>query len=52
MAICIECKNELPAEAITNVAKGDIIECPACGITLEVLSAEGDLELEVADEGK
>lgn len=50
--ICPECKNSLDIASNTLAAE-QIIECPMCGITLQVKIAEGsNVQLEVVDEGK
>jgi alpha-aminoadipate carrier protein LysW len=38
MALCIECEAEIPLDAATEV--GEIIQCPDCGLDLEVLSVQ------------
>ena len=36
MALCTECEAEITLEATTEI--GEIIQCPDCGMDLEVLS--------------
>jgi alpha-aminoadipate/glutamate carrier protein LysW len=38
MALCTECEAEVPLETSTEV--GEIIQCPDCGLDLEVISLE------------
>jgi alpha-aminoadipate carrier protein LysW len=38
MALCTECEAEIPLETTTEV--GEIIQCPDCGLDLEVISLE------------
>jgi alpha-aminoadipate carrier protein LysW len=38
MALCTECEAEIPLDATTEV--GEIIQCPDCGLDLEVLSVQ------------
>ena len=38
MALCVECEAEIPLDASTEV--GEIIQCPDCGLDLEVLSVQ------------
>jgi alpha-aminoadipate carrier protein LysW len=38
MALCTECEAEIPLGASTEV--GEIIQCPDCGLDLEVISLE------------
>lgn len=53
MAVCIECKNELDQAVVENASQGDVIECQACGITLEVTKKDDEgVAFEIADEGK
>lgn len=48
---CPECKNEIPLEKEYKV--DDVIECPFCGIELEVVSKDGDeLNTEIIEEEK
>jgi lysine biosynthesis protein LysW len=49
---CPECKNQIPLEKEYNI--GDVIECPFCGIELEVLEkdANGNLKVEIIEEEK
>ncbi|HLI52202.1 MAG TPA: lysine biosynthesis protein LysW [Thermomicrobiaceae bacterium] len=37
MAICPECEGELTLNAVET---GEIVQCPDCGVELEVLSAD------------
>lgn len=51
---CPECGNEITLEAREYVV-GDIIECPTCGTTLEVVavdSATKSVEVEIIEEEK
>lgn len=49
---CPECKNDIKLEKDYNVS--DVIECPFCGIELEVASKgeDGKLEVEIIEEEK
>lgn len=49
---CPECKNMIPIEAGHEVE--DVIECPMCGIELEVVGKddEGNLKVEIIEEEK
>lgn len=49
---CPECKNDITFEKEYKLA--DVIECPFCGIELEVteVSKEGDLKVEIIEEEK
>jgi alpha-aminoadipate carrier protein LysW len=38
MALCTECEAEITLESSTEV--GEIIQCPDCGLDLEVISVE------------
>ncbi len=38
MALCTECEAEIPLAETTEV--GEIIQCPDCGLDLEVISLE------------
>jgi alpha-aminoadipate carrier protein LysW len=38
MALCTECEAEIPLGSSTEV--GEIIQCPDCGLDLEVISLE------------
>lgn len=44
MAICPQCEAEIN---MFDVEKGDIVNCPECGIELEVIS-DVPLELDIA----
>lgn len=50
--ICPECKNEIKLEKEYSV--GDVIECPFCGIELEVTNKkeDGSIEVEIIEEEK
>jgi len=50
--ICPECKNEINLEK--EYAVDDVIECPFCGIELEVIEIDsnGDLKVEIIEEEK
>ena len=52
--ICPECKNNVDMAEYSNAAVGHIIECPTCGITLEIteISPAGEVATEVVDEMK
>lgn len=45
--ICMECEGDVVVQA--NVIVGEIIECPECGVELEVISVN-PLTLELAPE--
>lgn len=49
---CPECKNQIELEKEYKV--GDVIECPFCGIELEVMKVkdDGELEVEIIEEEK
>ncbi len=49
---CPECKNQIPLEKEYN--EGDVIECPFCGIELEVVGKgeDGELKVEIIEEEK
>jgi len=49
---CPECKNDIKLEKEYEV--GDVIECPFCGIELEVTTKKDDgaLEVEIIEEEK
>jgi len=50
--ICPECKNDIKLEKDYEV--DDVIECPFCGIELEVAGKEkdGSLKVEIIEEEK
>ncbi|MBI5134465.1 MAG: hypothetical protein HZA81_03730 [Candidatus Taylorbacteria bacterium] len=51
--VCPECKNDIDVSKHPKITKGYVIECPLCGIVLEVVSLDGDkVALEIVDEGK
>jgi Zn ribbon nucleic-acid-binding protein len=51
--VCPECKNDVDLSAYKDVAKGQIVECDHCGMTLEITNTEGpELLSEIVDEGK
>ena len=51
--VCPECKNDIDLSVYKDVAKGQIIECNHCGITIEIIETAGQiLEAEIVDEGK
>jgi Zn ribbon nucleic-acid-binding protein len=51
--ICPECKNIVDTSAFLNLAKGEVVECNRCGITLMVTDiANGSIHVEVVDEMK
>lgn len=49
---CPECKNDIKLEKEYQLS--DVIECPFCGIELEVMGKEGDdsLKVEIIEEEK
>lgn len=50
--ICPECKNTIDTAART-ILQDQVIECPMCGISLLVVEKnEGNIVVEVTDEGK
>ncbi len=50
---CLECKNPVDLTSYPDLDIGHVIECEMCGITLEVISIDGDkVKAEVVDEGK
>ncbi|MDZ7260712.1 MAG: lysine biosynthesis protein LysW [candidate division KSB1 bacterium] len=46
MATCVQCDAEIK---LTDVEKGEIIQCPECGVDLEVINLS-PLELDLAPE--
>lgn len=46
---CPECKNQFDVEA--EVKEGDVVECPFCGIELEVMKKDenGEVEVEIIE---
>jgi lysine biosynthesis protein LysW len=51
--ICPECKNDIDLSVHPKAAVGYIVECPTCGIVLEIRSLDGaEAKLEIVDEGK
>lgn len=51
--ICPECKNDIDVSKHPSLAVGYVIECPTCGIVLEVRKMEGGVvTTEIVDEGK
>jgi predicted Zn finger-like uncharacterized protein len=51
--ICPECKNQIDLSKHQNLALGFVVECPTCGIVLEVRKIEnGVVTTEIVDEGK
>ena len=51
--VCPECKNEIDISLHPTIAVGYVIECPTCGIVLEVRSMDGnEVKTEIVDEGK
>jgi endogenous inhibitor of DNA gyrase (YacG/DUF329 family) len=52
--ICPECKNNVDMAEYPKAAVGHIIECPTCGITLEIteISPASEVITEVVDEMK
>jgi len=50
---CPECKNEVDLAAYSQVQPNQIVECQMCGMTLLVMSIDGDVvNVEIVDEGK
>ena len=51
---CPECKNDVNLDAYQPIKPEQTIECNHCGIMLMVLdvSPEGDIKVEITDEGK
>ncbi len=50
---CPECKNDVDLSIYPNLAKGNVIECDKCGITLMVTDIQGEeVSVEIVDEGK
>ncbi len=48
---CPECKNNIDLEKDYNI--GDVIECPYCGIELEVKNVDdNNLEVDIIEEEK
>lgn len=54
IAICPECKNTINLSRYPNLAKGMVIECNHCGMTLLVndVANDGKVSTEIVDEGK
>lgn len=51
--VCPECKNDIDLSKHPKIAKGYVIECPTCGIVLEVLEMNSnEVKTEIVDEGK
>ncbi len=51
--VCPECKNEVDLSRYPDLAKGQIIECNSCGITLLVNSVDGaEVDVDIVEEGK
>jgi len=51
--ICPECKNSADLSSYPNLAVGDVVECNVCGISLQVITIDGeDVKAEIVDEGK
>jgi lysine biosynthesis protein LysW len=50
---CPECKNDIDMSKFPKAAVGHVIECPTCGIVLEVRSIDNNVvTTEIVDEGK
>ncbi len=51
--ICPECKNELNLER-SSLAKGEVVECEQCGMTLEVtyVNPAGEFNTLIVEEEK
>ena len=53
ICLCPECKNTIDLSRYPNLAKGMVIECNHCGMTLLVKEVtEGNVKTEIVDEGK
>lgn len=54
LCVCPECKNNIDLSRYPNLTQGMVIECNHCGMTLVVkeISAEGNVNTEIVDEGK
>ncbi len=53
LLICPECKNNVDLSRYPNIAKGMVVECNHCGMTLLVKEIkENTIETEIVDEGK
>jgi len=51
--VCPECKNEVDLSTYGKVSKDQVVECNVCGISLLIITIEGeDVLAEVVDEGK
>ncbi len=51
--ICPECRNIVDLSSFPQLAKGHVIECNSCGITLMVINIkENNVEVEIVDEMK
>jgi len=51
--VCPECKNEIDVSQHPMLSVGYVIECPTCGIVLEVREmANNEIKTEIVDEGK
>lgn len=53
-SVCPECKNDIDLSRYPNLAKGMVIECNHCGMTLLVnnIADDGEVATEIVDEGK
>ena len=53
LCVCPECKNIIDLSRYPNIAKGMVIECNHCGMTLLVKEiADNKVSTEIVDEGK
>ena len=51
--VCPECKNDVDTSAQSDIAIGNIVECQACGMTLEITKIDNtNFSAEIVDEGK
>lgn len=51
--ICPECKNAVDLTRYPNLAKGQVVECDVCGISLLVTDIQNnEVKTEIVDEGK
>lgn len=54
IAVCPECKNNIDLSRYPNLAKGMVVECNHCGMTLLIsdIADDGKVTTEIVDEGK
>ncbi len=50
--ICPECKNEIDQSNDAEIAPGETLECPFCGINLMLKTVGANCEVEIVEEGK